>query len=291
MRTLRKPAGQPWSGIKMIDQVREHAKTLLKEGKIKGFLGLRNVGGNILPHLYTSAEELDEGFTLGKRENARPARYPMAKLAMGIIRDEPEGVIGVLVRGCDERALNELIRWNQLASVQDRIVKVGFACVQELADAHECRKPYPDEIVAGERCEPVDNKSVDEVEAMGLPERLAYWKETFDRCIKCYGCRNVCPVCFCNVCTLEDNPLIRTGDLPPENPMFHLTRAVHMAGRCVDCNLCTEACPAQIPLATLYKKVAEIVRDEYDYLTGETGDGKSPLNLLGPDPGHTAAND
>jgi formate dehydrogenase subunit beta len=73
--------------------------------------------------------------------------------------------------------------------------------------------------------------------------------------------------------------------------MFHLTRAVHMAGRCIDCNLCTEVCPAEIPLRTLYKKVAEIVRDEFDYVTGETGEGKSPLNILGPAPGHTSAND
>jgi formate hydrogenlyase subunit 6/NADH:ubiquinone oxidoreductase subunit I len=73
--------------------------------------------------------------------------------------------------------------------------------------------------------------------------------------------------------------------------MFHLTRAVHMAGRCIDCNLCTEACPADIPLRTLYKKVAQIVQEDFGYTTGELGEGKSPLNILGPDPGHTAAND
>jgi len=93
------------------------------------------------------------------------------------------------------------------------------------------------------------------------------------------------------VCTLEEDVLIKTGDLPSENPMFHLTRAVHMAGRCIDCNLCTEACPAQIPLRTLYEKVAEIVQDEFGYLPEELSGGKSPSNLLGPDPGHTSAND
>ncbi|MGC8605890.1 MAG: 4Fe-4S ferredoxin, partial [Desulfomonilaceae bacterium] len=121
--------------------------------------------------------------------------------------------------------------------------------------------------------------------------RLAYWLGEFNRCIKCYGCRDICPVCFCNVCTLKDDDLVKTGDLPPENPMFHLTRAVHMAGRCIDCNLCTEVCPADIPLRTLYKRVAEIIADEFGYITGEPGEGKSPLNILGPEPGHTAAND
>ncbi|MGB9616870.1 MAG: 4Fe-4S dicluster domain-containing protein, partial [Desulfomonilaceae bacterium] len=110
-------------------------------------------------------------------------------------------------------------------------------------------------------------------------------------CIKCYGCRNVCPVCFCNVCTLEQDALIHTGELPPENPMFHLTRAVHMAGRCIDCNLCTEVCPAEIPLRTLYKSVAKIIEEEFGYVTGLEGEVKSPLNFLGPEPGHTSAND
>ncbi len=64
-----------------------------------------------------------------------------------------------------------------------------------------------------------------------------------------------------------------------------------MAGRCIDCNLCTEVCPAEIPLRTLYKRVAEIISDEFSYVTGVAGEGKSPLNILGPDPGHTSAND
>ena len=215
----------------------------------------------------------------------------MAKLVMELVSQFPDKTFGVLVRGCDDRALNELIRWNQIADASEKIVRIGFACKAELAKAHECRQPYPEDCVAGEKAEGFTNDTVKEVSGLDLEARLEYWHEVFERCIKCYGCRNVCPVCFCNVCTLEENALIRTGDLPPENPIFHLTRAVHMAGRCIDCNLCTEACPADIPLRTLYKKVAEIVQQEFGYVTGLPGDGKSPLNILGPDPGHTSAND
>ncbi len=277
----------------MLEDVRNHVKKLFEDGAVSGFLGLKNVNGNIVPHVFTSAEELDEGLSLGKLPDADgpPVRYPMAKLLMNLVLRSPGEKIGVFVRGCDERAVNELVRWNQLQNVEENIVKVGIACRQELADAHECRKPFPDEFVAGEKAEPVANASVTEIADMDLEGRRDYWTKVFDRCIKCYGCRDVCPVCFCNVCTLEEDNLIRTGDLPPENPMFHLTRAVHMAGRCIDCNLCTEACPADIPLRTLYKKVAEIITEEFDYVTGEANDGKSPLNLLGSAPGHTSAND
>lgn len=274
----------------MIEEVKNHVKTLMDEGKITAFLGLKDSEGNIFPHLYQKQNELENGFSIGDQKGPGDSRYPLADILMTVLNQDPEKAVGVLLRGCDERALNELLRWNQIHS-PDRIVKVGIACSSELAGVHECRKPFPDEFVAGEKTDPVPNATVERVMAKDLSQRLDYWLGEFDRCIKCYGCRNVCPVCFCNVCTLEEDSLIRTGDLPPENPMFHLTRAAHMAGRCIDCNLCTEACPAEIPLRTLYKKVAQIIHEEFGYVTGEPGEGKSPLNILGPDPGHTAAND
>ena len=79
---------------------------------------------------------------------------------------------------------------------------------------------------------------------------------------------------------MEDDNLVATGAIPPEIPVFHLTRAVHMVGRCIDCGLCNEACPADIPLRTLYKKVADIIDDQFQYRPGIT-QGKSPLNNLG----------
>jgi formate dehydrogenase (coenzyme F420) beta subunit len=275
----------------MIEQVRAYVKGLFDEGKINAFIGLQDLEGAVAPHLFHGPGDLDDGFTTGDDSAAGAARYPMASIAMTVSNAHPDKILGVLVRGCDERALNEIVRWNQINESERKVVKVGIACPKELAEAHECRKPFPDTIVAGEKADPAPNATVARIMEMDLPGRLHYWLKEFDRCVKCYGCRNVCPVCFCNVCTLEDDVLIRTGDLPPENPMFHLTRAVHMAGRCIDCNLCTEACPADIPLRTLYKKVAEIVRDEFGYTTGEQGPDKSPLNILGPPPGHTSAND
>ncbi|HDG98980.1 MAG TPA: hypothetical protein ENG73_12560, partial [Desulfobacterales bacterium] len=68
--------------------------------------------------------------------------------------------------------------------------------------------------------------------------------------------------------------------LPPEIPVFHLVRAVHMAGRCIDCGLCEDACPAGIPLRLLYRKVNEITQDLFDYRTG-ADQNQSPFNVLG----------
>jgi ferredoxin len=91
-------------------------------------------------------------------------------------------------------------------------------------------------------------------------------------------------MCFCKECTLEEEALIYTGNVPPENPIFHLVRAVHMAGRCIDCGLCNEACPADIPLRTLYKRVADILDQQTGYRPGFRPDEKSPFNVIGPAP-------
>jgi formate dehydrogenase subunit beta len=54
-----------------------------------------------------------------------------------------------------------------------------------------------------------------------------------------------------------------------------------MAGRCVDCGLCEDACPANIPLRLLYRKVNAIVAELFDYQAGSLTDGQPPLNILG----------
>ena len=125
-----------------------------------------------------------------------------------------------------------------------------------------------------------------DVEEYDQPERLSRWMYEFQKCIKCYGCRNICPVCFCRECSLEHKELVGTGALPPEVPVFHLVRAVHMAGRCIDCGLCEDACPVDIPLRLLYRKVNEIVVNVFDYETGSSAD-QSPFSILGDkvDPG------
>jgi Na+-translocating ferredoxin:NAD+ oxidoreductase RnfC subunit len=64
--------------------------------------------------------------------------------------------------------------------------------------------------------------------------------------------------------------------------VFHLTRAMHMADRCVDCGLCDEACPSDIPLRLLYKKTAEIMNVEFGFTSGLNKKEKSPLSTMGP---------
>jgi formate dehydrogenase subunit beta len=253
----------------------EKVRKLLEEKKIDGFIGLKMEYGHPSPTLITR-DHLDDL----ERSVVGDVRYPLNKVLLRIARQYPERTFGVMVRGCDERGLNELFKWNQLQ--KERVVPVGIACGHELAEACECSQPYPSHWIVGEKTEGVSkSKRLQKIEGMDQKGRLAYWTNQFNKCIKCYGCRDICPMCFCETCSLEDRNFILTGKLPPENPTFHLSRAIHMIGRCIDCGLCEEACPSKIPVRTLYKKVNEIVKEYFDYRTGESSEGKSPLNLLG----------
>ncbi|MFZ2447225.1 MAG: 4Fe-4S binding protein [Syntrophobacteraceae bacterium] len=263
----------------MDDKIKRKVQELLTSGRIKGFLGLRELHGHVGPYLFTDANDL-EGLVVGDRKTPGDTRYPLNKHLIMIARGYPEESFGVLIRGCDERGLKTLISSNQLNAA--KVVSVGLACPQELADACECLKPFPDEFVAGESGEARPYASVERVESIELDERFESWLGEFAKCMKCYGCRNICPMCYCPECTLEGPSLLNIGNLPPESPIFHLTRALHMAGRCIDCGLCTEACPADIPLRTLYKKVADIIEQEFHFRPGyDDSKTKPSIDILG----------
>lgn len=263
----------------MNEKVKAVVHQLLTSGRIKGFLGLCERHGNVGPYLFTATENLD-GMVVGDRKSPGDSRYPLNKQLITITRRYPEESFGVLARGCDERGLKMLFVSNQLDP--EKTVPVGIACPQELADACECMKPFPDEFVGGEPAEGRPFGSVERLEALDLDTRFETWLGEFSKCIKCYGCRNVCPMCYCTECTLGGQNFVTIGTLPAENPIFHLTRAMHMAGRCIDCGLCNEACPAGIPVRTLYKKIADIIEQELQYRPGfSESKGKHSPDLLG----------
>ncbi len=254
-------------------ELKDIVSKMFKEGKIEGFLGYKNG----LPYLFTKDEELQDMDT--GAENG--GRYPLPKTLISIQRKYPDKKLGILVRGCDERHLIELSKNNMVDL--SLVEMVGIACSKEQAERCRCSKPYPDHLSLGDKVEGVSGEEdIDAVYGMGVEkERLSYWLSHFERCIKCYGCRNVCPQCFCESCALEEPELVERGKLPPTVPAFHIIRAFHMAGRCVDCGLCEEACPAHIPLRTLYRGVRKAVKELLGYEPGRSLDEMEPFSFLG----------
>jgi ferredoxin len=118
-----------------------------------------------------------------------------------------------------------------------------------------------------------------EYESLSREERWEFWRAQFTKCIKCYGCRNICPVCFCEACALEDPLWVEPGLLVPDFPMYHLIKAMHMTTRCIACRQCEIACPADIPLTVLYDLIRADVADLIGYIPGADLDSGPPLSL------------
>lgn len=243
----------------MQDQIAEHVKELLGRGEIAGFLALRRgADGHIGPYLFRRPDELRH-LSLGDRHQPGDSRYPLPKLISRLLAAEPQARFGILVRGCEERALLRLMSDDRVHPVsRRRVVMVGFACPAELAQSCQCQKPWPDHLVAGRPAPPAPPPPEPEGD---LAQQLEDWFQICQRCLKCFGCRDVCPVCSCLECTLEEESFLPQRELPPDRH-FLLTRAVHMIDRCVYCGLCEMTCPAHIPLKGLYRLVARLMAPE-----------------------------
>jgi formate dehydrogenase (coenzyme F420) beta subunit len=173
----------------------------------------------------------------------------------------------------------------------------------------ECREPFPKEhnVVLGE------NKTGRELvapftalarfEALSPAERWSYWERQFDRCIRCYACRSVCPMCFCDECVVDSitypvtaqttaeekaNRIrwIERSATRSENITYHMTRAMHLAGRCVDCGECERVCPVNIPLRLLNNKMEREARERFGFEPGASIGGPSLVaSFRDDDPG------
>jgi len=111
---------------------------------------------------------------------------------------------------------------------------------------------------------------VSSLESKSAEERWKHFKEELSKCIRCYACRNVCPLCYCKMCFVDQTMPAwfgKTNDLS-DTMIYHIVRAFHVAGRCVDCGACSRACPMDINLRELMKKTEKIMKERYSYEAG-----------------------
>lgn len=147
----------------------------------------------------------------------------------------------------------------------------------------EFTTPQEYDILLGEPSPAVPNlaasrKNIEQLEGMSSEEKWDFWKNEFSRCIRCYACRNVCPACFCKRCFVEESEpqWVLSVPLWQDNLIFQVIRNIHVAGRCTDCGECERACPVNIPLRSLTKRMYELVDDLFHYKAGMDKDA-APL--------------
>jgi ferredoxin len=244
--------------------------------EVDGVIGLKTgPGGIVAPHLFVKEHPEEVAFL------AIWPKEPVPDTLKIILRAHPDAKLAIVCRGCEERGIVELFKHAQLNL--DNVTLIGLQCVQSEAEFCRCAKPYTvhSKLTVGQPIEGVPDPLTEKIAAMSQPEKLAFWKQEFEHCIKCYGCRTICPQCFCNICALEDETWVQSGHLPmPAPSMYHMVRAMHMTAKCVACRECEETCPADIPMAVQFRLMAHDVKEMFNYETGASMEQKPPQLLV-----------
>ena len=310
------------------------AKEIVSRDDVKYIIGYKKgtYGFQIMPAFAYDTKDVEE-FMYSPLCAKNLAIYTTLeeKLPLRRGQEEDKRKMGIVVKGCDSRAIVQIIQEKGIK--REDVVLIGIPCkgvidpkkinkmfpkqrelaeVEENADnyiitingtTHEvpknelisdvcksCEYPNPVayDVLIGEEIEEfkVENfERVEDLESKPLEERWAYWENHFSKCIRCYACREACPLCYCKECMadlLEPQWIKRSVNLS-ENTAWNVMRAFHLAGRCISCGECERACPVNIPLMELNKFIEREVKEMFDYTSGLDSEEKPLLGMFKPD--------
>jgi ferredoxin len=219
--------------------------------------------------------------------------------------------IALVVKACDSRAVNVLLAENRFS--RDQVHLIGVVCdgirqgagfnskpdggIQRRCLACANPKPVLYDTLVGEPEGKFEKGLVFPAEDVyGYPvldgmqpaERMQFWLSQFDRCIRCYACRQACPMCDCPTCLYErdDSLWVGMGIGLDEKRTFHLGRAYHLAGRCIGCDECERVCPMNIPISLLNHKLAAEMKAMFAYQAGLAVTPAPFVTILGSEEKH-----
>jgi len=297
-------------------EIREAARGLLRDGKAQVVIGFEpgSLPLRSRPCFIRKEKDIERLVWSGFCET-NVARYlPKRK-----------GKVAIVAKGCDSRALVELIKENQIT--RDQLVIIGVPCegmidrrrieaemgheliveaeekegslVVRTADSEKildrkeylfehckaCTHPTPVvyDVLLGQPPGPQEAldtfSDVDAFSALDREERWAYLVQETSKCIRCYACRNACPMCYCPECFVDASQPQWVGKSTglSDTIIFHLVRAFHLAGRCVACGACEQACPMGVDIRKLNRKLQKDVMDLFHHEAGCSLDEVAPL--------------
>ena len=247
-------------------------RELLEKGETDIVLGYRagRRAGTAVPAFITRAEDCDRLIL------DESCHHNLAVYLPGL---RHKGRVTIVANGPTSRSVVNLLKESQFDRERLRVIGVSDP-------AREPASPVRDAVLCdefiGDRAgmsAPVQDAKLAAFEAKSPAERWRYLAAELGRCVRCYACRQVCPNCYCPTCFVDASRpqwVGRTVD-ESDNLMFHLMRAMHMTGRCVECGACARACPVDIDLMLINRKVGTIVRDRFGHVSGMSLDDPLPL--------------
>ncbi|NTW83625.1 MAG: 4Fe-4S ferredoxin [Chlorobiaceae bacterium] len=249
-------------------QYRNRAKELLSSGEVKLVVGY--TGGTTTdrrrPVFVSSAEQVDR-LVLDELCIANLSGYLVTE---GLLSDEKR--VAIFLRPEGIRSINILAAENQLNP--DQVVILGFETAGNTIKLLEGSNALDFiEYVVSLSENPVVSDSdpvIEKLEKMNAQERFSFWQDEFSKCIKCYACRQACPMCYCRRCIVDCNQpqWINTSAHTLGNFEWNIIRAFHLAGRCVECGNCDRACPVNIPLRLINRRMAIESKNSFDHYAG-----------------------
>ncbi len=265
----------------------EKAKELFQNGTVGVIIGYAAMPNqNRLRPFFAYSEAEAEQLTFGHYAQNNLSVY------LSAIRKPKSGKIGIVVKGCDTRSVVALMQENQIK--RDEVYIIGMACNGVVRDyaldwqvnnvAPKCvmckmRTPHVADVVIGteedfEKPEDAYGKMIAELDAKTSEERFAFWEKEFEKCIRCYACRQACPTCYCEQCIVDKTVprWVSSSTSAQSNFSWNVIRAFHQAGRCTGCGECERSCPMDIPLTLLNRKLGMVAMREFGYMPGKSID-------------------
>jgi formate dehydrogenase subunit beta len=236
----------------MMEELRNKARALLEAGTVQVVIGYASgsTDGRVRATFARRPEQADQlVFDAHCRQN----------LAVYLLKPEVRalGKAAVVAHVATLRTLLQYAVENQLPD--GLVIALAINDQGQLAElsTYAAIEEYLAQLPRGLSAE--ERQEVDKISALPLTERWAFWKSELSRCIKCYACRAACPLCYCTRCIVEVN---QPQWIPVASDLFgnlewNVVRAMHLAGRCINCGSCAAACPEHIRIDLLNHVVAQ----------------------------------
>jgi formate dehydrogenase subunit beta len=308
--------------LEYTDKIRDIAKKLLEEGTVDVFIGYKkgtvpmmnepvlvkdprragvlhwdcNCGLNLCNYLTRRKDKI------GIVANGCNSRNIVTHIIENQIRREQLYIVGIPCTGMiDHRAVRRAVNHREILEItedKDRFTVKGKGFEETFekekflrTNCAVCRHRNPviyDEMVA----EPVKEqegvdpyRDVEKLEQKSPKEKWDFFSQLISDCIRCYACRDVCPLCYCPTCFVDESKPQWVGkSVDPTDVMtFHFLRAYHCAGRCTDCGACERVCPVGINMRQFTKKLNKDAEELFSWDAGLTLDERPPLDVYRPD--------
>jgi len=308
--------------IEYLDRIREQANKILKDKKVDVIIGFKKgtIPMTTEPALIRDLEKTDQLYwdsfcninlasylpkrneKIGIIAKGCDSRNIVNHIVENQIKREQLYIIGVPCQGMvDQRKITSFLDGKELEEVSESDENIilkgkGFEHTVKKSDywqdnCKSCthRNPAIYDVLAGDLIEEdgdIDSFSdVKDIEGKSFDEKWSFFTDLVNNCIRCYACRNACPLCYCPTCFVDESDPQWVGKSTDrtDTMIFHVLRAYHCAGRCTDCGACEQACPMEIKVRLFTRKLNKDALDLYGWEAGLNTEKRPPLDTYSPD--------